>query len=398
LTEPGNFGLGDDTLKLAPFNPATQPEHHRFHFLDGLRGLAAIVVVTLHPPPELRQLSTRSGHLAVDFFFCLSGFVIAFSYQKRLSESLSQLDFAAARFIRLYPMAFLGTLLGVVGMALNPWSPNIVHMVVPVSRGIRQVLLSLMLVPAISLVHPKDLLYPVDPPMWSLFLELAANLFFAALVRFRLASTSVLLPLWLLSLALLEHQRRLNGTFDYGYTVDGLLEGFGRVLFSFFAGVIVCRIYQRVQLPRIHGTRAILAALAISAVFLGVLCNSSQFTAREAVGFIEIGLVFPAIVYVGANLFLPARATEACSFLGNISYPLYLIQVPLMWPLYCDSVRHYFVHNPMALPFLIVYLASIVLLAWWTSRIYDAPVRKWLTRTYRSFWERRQLLTPAASG
>lgn len=380
-----------DFMPTSP-NPPTTPEHHRFHFLDGLRGVAAILVASLHPPAEIRQhLTTYSGHLAVDFFFCLSGFVIAFSYDHRLRSAFPWRDFAVARVIRLYPMIFLGTAIGLIGVALNPLSPNSIHMVLPLPLEIWHAFLSFLVLPAVFFARPKDLLYPVDPPMWSLFFEFAANFVFAAMVRLRVASTAILIPLWIVSVAFMAFQRHLHGTFDFGYTVEGLAEGFARVALSFLAGALVCRLYRGVRLPRIHGTAAVLLSLGLTALFLRILCDGSHLTVPAIRGFVEIGLLFPAIVFVGASLALPAAISTLCSFLGEISYPLYLLHDPLFWPLYCTSVRSYFAHSRLAMPVDIAYIAALVLIAWWVARVYDAPVRRWLNQAYRSTQHRNQL-------
>jgi peptidoglycan/LPS O-acetylase OafA/YrhL len=373
-------------------DPATAPEHHRFHFLDGLRGLAAIVVVALHPPPEVRQgLTTYSGHLAVDFFFCLSGFVIAFSYEQRLRGSLSWGDFAVARLIRLYPMIFLGTVLGIVCVGLNRLSPNAIHMVLPLRLEIWHALLSFTLMPAVFLARAKDLLYPIDPPMWSLFFEVVANFVFAGMMRLRAGFNALLIPLWMLSLCLLEYERRRNGTFDLGYTVEGLAEGFARVAVSFLAGVLVCRLYRRLQLTRIEGVKGTLLGLALVSVFLRMLCDASRFNVPARTGMIEIGLLFPMIVFLGARVVLPPAVTRLCIVLGNISYPLYLIHDPLIWPLFCTSVRAYFATSRYAMPVDIAYIATLILIAGWVARSYDAPMRKRLQRAYRAFRERQVL-------
>ena len=364
-------------------DPVTPPEHHRFHFLDGLRGVAAILVVSLHPPPEVRQaLTTYSGHLAVDFFFCLSGFVIAFSYEKRLRESLTWIDFVSARLIRLYPMIFLGTVLGIVCVALNRLSPNAIHMVVPLPLEIWHALLSFAVVPAVFAAPAKDLLYPIDPPMWSLFFEFAANFVFAALVRWRVAANVILVPLWIASLFLLEHERRLTGTFDFGYTVEGMAEGFARVAVSFLAGVLVCRLYRRLKLPRISGVRAVLLASLLVAAFLWVLCESSRLSVPNLTGMIELGLLFPAILFAGAHVVLPASLTEICSFLGIVSYPLYLIHDPLFWPLYCTGVRRYFATSALAMPVDVAYMVILIVAAGWVARRYETPMRRRLQRAY----------------
>ena len=112
-----------------------RPSSERQHFatLDGLRGIAAIVVVIFHDlsPFDLDSLIPHAP-LAVDFFFCLSGFVVAYAYEKRLLGTMSFADFVAVRIIRLYPLILAGLLLGAVVFVLRagllhhefPFTPN----------------------------------------------------------------------------------------------------------------------------------------------------------------------------------------------------------------------------------------------------------------------------------
>jgi peptidoglycan/LPS O-acetylase OafA/YrhL len=76
---------------------------HHFAALDGLRGVAALTVLALHglaAPFDFAYLVPHA-HLAVDFFFMLSGFVIAYAYERRLLTSMSVKEFIAVRLIRL---------------------------------------------------------------------------------------------------------------------------------------------------------------------------------------------------------------------------------------------------------------------------------------------------------
>jgi peptidoglycan/LPS O-acetylase OafA/YrhL len=94
------------------------PIRHHFATLDGLRGDAAIIVVTfhaLHPfdhPLDSSPSLTPHAPLAVDFFFGLSGVVIGYAYLTRLLTVMSLREFAAARVIRLYPLLLAGTMIG----------------------------------------------------------------------------------------------------------------------------------------------------------------------------------------------------------------------------------------------------------------------------------------------
>ena len=94
-------------------------EKVHFHSLDGLRGVAAIVVVIYHVFEGYQFVGDKQyiefmnhGYLAVDFFFMLSGFVIGYAYDDRLSGGMSIWSFFKRRLVRLHPMLVVGTILG----------------------------------------------------------------------------------------------------------------------------------------------------------------------------------------------------------------------------------------------------------------------------------------------
>src|ERR1700748_3183694 len=86
-----------------------------FEILDGMRGIAAISVVVFHFMEviitDYSQNFIGHGFLAVDFFFCLSGFVIAYAYDDRIRQ-MGKANFFKARLIRLRPLVILGSVLG----------------------------------------------------------------------------------------------------------------------------------------------------------------------------------------------------------------------------------------------------------------------------------------------
>ena len=89
-----------------------------YPILDGLRGVAAIMVVIFHifetfsGGDRVKQIINH-GYLAVDFFFVLSGFVIGYAYDDRWSQ-MSLGGFFKRRLIRLHPMIIMGMLIGAV--------------------------------------------------------------------------------------------------------------------------------------------------------------------------------------------------------------------------------------------------------------------------------------------
>lgn len=66
-----------------------QAETHHFVTLDGMRGMAAVAVVTTHAVPFIGGPLLPSASPAVDLFFLLSGFVLTHAYSTRLDEGLS---------------------------------------------------------------------------------------------------------------------------------------------------------------------------------------------------------------------------------------------------------------------------------------------------------------------
>src|SRR3954453_14099780 len=105
-------------------------EKRLFHSLDAARGVAAIAVVVYHSHLLFGAQWFQSGFLAVDFFFGLSGFVIAHAYGSRLTTGrMTTREFMRARFIRLYPLYLLAlalivlTLVIMWALSMNlPWS------------------------------------------------------------------------------------------------------------------------------------------------------------------------------------------------------------------------------------------------------------------------------------
>ncbi|MDQ0967927.1 peptidoglycan/LPS O-acetylase OafA/YrhL [Flavobacterium sp. W4I14] len=94
---------------------ATKPH---YPILDGLRGVAAIIVVTFHLTEPLGtghlDILVNHGYLAVDFFFLLSGFVMGYAYDDRWNK-MSVGSFFKRRIVRLQPMVILGMTLGAIG-------------------------------------------------------------------------------------------------------------------------------------------------------------------------------------------------------------------------------------------------------------------------------------------
>jgi len=145
----------------------------RFGTLDGLRGVAAIVVVLFHA--IFGAWVPRFGYLAVDLFFILSGFVLSHAYDKRFVAGMSVAEFLSLRVVRLYPLYLLGLVLGLCVVRINPSIMD-----APAAGVLLNFVLNLFDLPGMEI--PGTLyreLFPLNVPLWSLFFEFwVANLIF----------------------------------------------------------------------------------------------------------------------------------------------------------------------------------------------------------------------------
>ena len=117
-----------------PVDRTSSGKEH-FEVLDGLRGSAAFLIVLFHlfnypfgfrPPLHLMH----HAYLAVDFFFGLSGFVVAYAYDDRWTR-MTMLQFFRIRLIRLHPLVLIGATLGLLGYIFDPFSKAMNHTAAP---------------------------------------------------------------------------------------------------------------------------------------------------------------------------------------------------------------------------------------------------------------------------
>ena len=369
-------------MPVGPLAPNTPSTRHRFVVLDALRGVVALLVVAWHIPSfPGGERRFPNGFLAVDFFFCLSGFVIAFAYERRLEEGMRLWDFAVARLIRLYPLYFLGLAFGVASSLLFAHAASDVR-ASPLSAAIVLVL-GVGLIPNLMVHWPLSYSFPLNGPSWSLFYELAANFAFAGLTVFIRARKAVLVVICLLSLGgLLLGLSKLAGV-SVGTYPDTFLLGFARVGLSFFAGVIVLRLYRHADSPRFSGVSGrivpIMTVVGVAFPLLATLALAQTWAFQICC----LVLIFPCAVYVGACSQLPHRYDRPCGLLGDLSYPIYILHFPLIFA-FTGRKAHIFFGHHQALSAVVLpasYLA-VFGIAFCANEFYDKPLRKWLTRHY----------------
>ena len=340
-------------------------DRKRYDVLDGLRGVAAIGVLFYHFGIRLdAPIIVRHGYLAVDFFFILSGFVIAHSYAYKF-PLLKLSTFIGIRAKRLLPLSILGVLIGSVYLILR-WRfhsappDNIAHILAASA-------LNVSLVPNLwaSSGTYSDI-FPGNGVLWSLSLEMAVNIIWAAgLVRAPNMSLIVIAAIGAIILSIFV---QLHGNADIGWNWDTYIGGAGRALFGFFTGIMLWRF-------RSKALRSSTIAWVLAAVLIVIFCIPVTNWRYDVAAIL---VAFPLIVYFAAAS-VHQRENVVFRFLGEISYPLYAIHFPLLMMLSGVLKKV----QPGAPPGHWIYAMAIplVIISWLVGKYYDAPVRRWLSRT-----------------
>jgi len=302
-----------------------QRNAERYELLDGMRGIAAIVVLLLH---ALANAGYRdaipNGHLAVDFFFCLSGFVVCHAYERKLLAGLGLVDFVKLRVIRLYPMILIGL---AIGFAVFVVRIPLQHHRDWISGGLLSLLVNGALLPSPFLTMGYDAAWPLNGPHWSITFEMLANIVYAAaLYRLRFAALSLMALICGAALIFVIFKYGL----DVGWRWHELHLGVVRVMFPFLSGVMLYRTLTIWRVKRLSNPYLVALPIALLLAFFFV---PSAIVPSNVVAVLFVLAVSPAIVAFVAALPAPAlgsRFSQWCGFLGVISYPVYAIHHPLM--------------------------------------------------------------------
>lgn len=361
-----------------------------YELLDGLRGVAALLVIWYHifegfatSPIDQRF---NHGYLAVDFFFILSGFVIGYAYDDRWKTTMNLKNFFKRRLIRLHPMVVLGAVLGAITFYIQgsvQWDGTQVSL----SMLMMALLINLFLIPAVPGTGPEvrgnGEMYPLNGPSWSLFFEYIGNILYAVFIRrlsVRVLTVLVVLAgIGLASFAIFNFSG--YGHLGVGWSLSdyNLPGGFLRLLFSFSIGLLMSRIFKPVYIRGAFWICSLSIAVLLCVPHLG---GSEAPWINGIYDAVCTVVFFPLLVYLGASGKTTDKSTSGiCKFLGEISYPLYIIHYPFMYLFYAWVWREkltFIQAWPMAL---VVFFGSI-LLAYLALKLYDEPVRKWLSRKY----------------
>ena len=366
----------------------------RYEILDGLRGVASVIVVIFHifesysAGPAYQFIN--HGYLAVDFFFVLSGFVIGYAYDDRWGK-MGTWGFFKRRLVRLHPMVVFGTVVGICFYYLGQCGLFPLIGNIPAWKVILAFVMGCLMIPCGPRMDIRGWgeFNTFNGPNWSLTWEYLGNILYAFIFRrlpniilgILVAAAGFLtldLCLNLNVFGLLTEARNSQMYTPIGgwsLTSEQVYIGLTRLFYPFLAGLLLSRIGKRI---RIHG--GFWWCSVILAVVLSIPCVGGEGSILNGIyNAFCIIVIFPLIVMIGAGSVINgAKGNRICDFLGQISYPLYITHYPLMYVQMCWVYSHpdapLFAHLTMNIGVVVL----SVFIAWAALKLYDIPLRAWL--------------------
>ena len=366
-----------------------------YELLDGLRGVAAILVLFYHifegfsfaevtngaGDGIIRTLN--HGHIAVDFFFILSGFVISYAYDDRWNK-MNTWQFFKRRLIRLHPMLIMGAIIGCLAFAsvgFERWDGT----TAPTGWVMTALLLTMFMIPAVPglpyEVRGNGEMFPLNGPGWSLFFEYIGNILYALFMR--RMSTRILTTFTIL-LGIAHAWFFIGNVSGYdmigvGWTIDevNFWGGLVRMLFPFSMGMLIARTFK----PRkVKGAFWICSVTLVVLFSVPYIASSGSISLNSLYEFICIAFIFPMLVWLGACGTASGTTGKMNRVLGELSYPLYIVHYPIMYIFYAWLIKNniYTLDNCLGVAALVI--VSSIALAFLCLKLYDEPVRRWLTR------------------
>jgi peptidoglycan/LPS O-acetylase OafA/YrhL len=349
--------------------PLIQKTKQHFEILDGLRGIAAATVVVFHfMEIAYSDFSTNfiaHGFLAVDFFFCLSGFVIAYAYDQRMPD-MGIIEFLKARLIRLHPLVILGSVLGLLAFLLDPFGGQ--PEVYSAGKTALIFICSVLMIPYPVMEDRGFNLFGLNAPSWSLFWEYIANICYA-IVLYRIKK-NLLWVLTILAAVLLSIASCRSGNLLGGWGGTSFWDGGARVCYSFLAGMLVYRSNLIIKSKLGFGALTILLMLSFLMPF-----TSWNWVTEPLV----VIIYFPLLVSLGAGAVVSPRLKSICNFSGQISYPLYMTHYAVIWMF----LNYYTTHKPGTVQLTGIIVSGLIMLtgiAYLAMRFYDIPVRRYFDK------------------
>lgn len=343
-----------------------------FLTLDGIRGIAAILILLRHAEFIFEPFVFQESYLAVDLFFVLSGVVICQAYGDALKRGGGAFWLISTRIIRIYPCYILGSAIGLFNMIVSSkgyaGGGHTLYDIVIYS------ILAIFVIPNPGIGTPA--IFPLDGPAWSLFFELVANMvFFIIYVAVPTRIVKAMLGMFACILALLiftSPDRNISSGTIFSEVHFGII----RVGYSFFIGTLIYERYKSINAKQIDNILSTYAPYLIILIVAAILVYSPSVVLRPYFDLITVTCVFPIIVYIGLFYQPAGIGAKIFKFIGVISYPLYVLHAPFVTLLYGGVKKIFGVAVADYAPFSgIIFILVLMPCCFYVVKYYDAPLR-----------------------
>lgn len=357
---------------------------HRFLVLDVFRGLFAMSVVLFHLSPRLKSplvINPLISHADrfVDFFFVLSGFVIAYAYSDRLGNWEQLKKFAKSRFLRLYPLHLALLMIYAIYIVSRQVGSFTMDAVTLELYSAKSFVITLFLLNSIHWSGLERLGW--NMPTWSISAELISYLLFGCLILtvkrwgllLRLSLYLTLVFLAKLSIVYLNPTPALTATWD---------NGFLRGICGFFSGATTWHLFQLIHAKAAKLSQITFSVLEICSclLVLGMVSYApffSQFWFSYEILFSIVIVVFGFERGILSRLL---HSSTSLTTLGKISYSVYmthnLVQIAFSIAFKRFTFRSPFIDNL----YVIGVLVTVTLLSMWTYKYIEMRFRHGINR------------------
>jgi peptidoglycan/LPS O-acetylase OafA/YrhL len=330
----------------------------QFRALDGWRGIGALFVALHHFPGQgfvYHFALVRHSWMFVDFFFVLSGFVVAFAYGERMQKRDALWPFAVRRFFRLWPL-HVAVLAGFVALeAYRYWSTGEGF---TGTRSLFALLTNLTLTQSLGL--NSDMTW--NTPAWAVSTEFWTYLVFALTALLFGRWRNVVAILWIAgSVAVLALHSRygMRETFDWGMA---------RCIYGFFVGALVYELWSRKWLAWFAGTWAETGTVVLALAYLLFIPGDRPLEYLATPVFALVVLAFADDRGVLSRL----MARPLSERFGGWSYAIYIVQMFVIASM-ASMLDLNAITGSKADAMLAVYLVSVLALAIAGWRFIEIP-------------------------
>lgn len=318
--------------------------------LDGWRGVVSLFVMSYHFSLLFFYTNfTPYGYLGVDFFFALSGFIITRQYEASIAmHTIKFKTFAIRRIARLYPLyiASIGFFLLVNAYVLQP-----LHWIHALDYGIGP-LYAWRVFLQLTMLGNLTVMAQPNGPVWSVSVEWIVNLmFFAVVWRYRR------IPDLILWIAVVFGSCYLISMSPYTLQTPGVSIAIIRGIVGFTLGSLLFRHHR--DLPD-FSSRDLHIVEQILFVFILLLTYFYRDLADYSIDYVFQLVLFPALIMISLyrnGWICRIFSLPPITFLGRISYSIYLLHYPLAYTMEYVSSIHAIGHPWLGILYIIVLIS-----------------------------------------